>query len=239
LTGERTDRYLRPMPRAPVVAALVAALAASSVATIRAQNPTSAQNPAASAAQPAPPTDTLESLAVRPGDVVRIVVWGHQELSGEFPIDENYDLLYPLIGPINVRNLTVTQLRARLNTDLAQLFQRPFIAVTPLFRVAVLGEVIKPGLYSVDPTLTVFDVIALAGGATRDANQNKLQLIRGGENIRLSLDPAAIARSTLRELGMRSGDQVAVPRKSLTVEDWSIILQVTSLVLLVYTIFRK
>jgi protein involved in polysaccharide export with SLBB domain len=97
----------------------------------------------------------------------------------------------------------------------------------------------KPGLYSVDPTLTVFDVIALAGGATRDANQNKLQLIRGGENIRLSLNPAAIARSTLRELGMRSGDQVAVPRKSLTVEDWSIILQVTSLVLLVYTIFRK
>ena len=226
------------MAHAPVVAALVAALAASSVAAIRAQNPTPAQNPAASAAPP-PPADSLQPLAVRPGDVVRIVVWGHTELSGEFPIDENYDLVYPLIGPINVRNLSVTQLRERLNSDLSQLFQRPFIAVTPLFRVAMLGEVLRPGLYSVDPTLTVFDVIALAGGPTRDANQNKLQLIRGGENIRISLEPAAIARSTLRELGMRSGDQVAVPRKSLTLQDWSLILQVASLALLVYTVFRK
>ncbi|MGA2382023.1 MAG: polysaccharide biosynthesis/export family protein [Gemmatimonadales bacterium] len=227
------------MARAPLAAALAAALAASAVATARAQNPTPAQNPPASAAQAMPPADSLEPLAVRPGDVVRIVVWGHPELSGEFPIDENYNLLFPLIGPISVRNLSVAQLRERLNTDLSQLFQRPFIAVTPLFRVAVLGEVLKPGLYSVDPTLTVFDVIALAGGPTRDANQNKLQLIRGGENIRLSLEPAAIARSTLRELGMRSGDQVAVPRAALTFQDWSLIVQIASLVLLVYTVFRK
>ncbi len=181
----------------------------------------------------------MEPLAVRPGDVVRIVVWGHQELSGEFPIDENYNLLYPLIGPINVRDLSVTQLRERLNTDLAQLFQRPFIAVTPLVRVAVLGQVVKPGLYSADPTLTIFDLIALAGGPTVDANQNKLQLLRGGENIRLSLEPAAIARSTLRELGVRSGDQVIVPRQAFTFQDWSLLIQVASLAILIYTVFRK
>jgi protein involved in polysaccharide export with SLBB domain len=227
------------MARAPLVAALAAALAASSVAAIRAQNPTPARSPAASAAQSAPPADSLETLAVRPGDVVRIVVWQHPELSGEFPIDENYDLLYPLIGPINVRNLSVTQLRERINTDLSQLFQRPFIAVTPLFRVAVLGQVLKPGLYSVDPTLTVFDVLALAGGTTPQASGNKLQLIRAGVGIPLTADPATIARSTLRELGMRSGDQVVVPRKAITFEEWSLILQVTSLALLVYTIFRK
>jgi len=29
---------------------------------------------------------------VRPGDVVKITVWGHEDLSGEFPVDENYDL---------------------------------------------------------------------------------------------------------------------------------------------------
>ncbi len=227
------------MSRAPFAVAIAAAFAACAAGGARAQNPAPAQNPAASAAQPAPPADTLEPLAVRPGDVVRILVWGHQELSGEFPIDENYDLLYPLIGPINVRNLSVTGLRERLNTDLSQLFQRPFIAVTPLFRVAVLGEVLKPGLLSADPTLTIYDLIALAGGPTRDANQNKLQLIRGGENRRLSLDPAAIARSTLQELGVHSGDQVVVPRKSLTFQDWSLIVQIASLALLVYTVFRK
>ncbi len=224
-------------PLAPLAAILV--LAALAAASARAQNPTPAPNPTAAAAQQPPPADSLEPLAIRPGDVVRIVVWGHQELSGEFPIDENYDLLYPLIGPINVRSLTVTQLRERLNNDLAQLFQKPFIAVTPLFRVAVLGEVLKPGLYSVDPTLTVFDVLALAGGATRDANQSKMQLLRGGENIRISVDPGSIARSTLRELGMRSGDQVVVPRKTFTFQEWSLLIQVASLALLVYTVLRR
>lgn len=213
-------------------ALLVAAVAAFALAG------SCAPSPPLGVVQPAP-VDSLTPLAIRPGDMVRIMVWAHPELSGEFPIDEDYNLLFPLIGAINVRTMSVAQLRERLNTDLSQLFQRPFISVTPLFRVAVLGEVLKPGLYSVDPTLTVFDVIALAGGPTRDANQNKLQLIRGGENIRISLEPAAIARSTLRELGMRSGDQVAVPRKSLTLQDWSLILQVASLALLVYTVFRK
>jgi len=226
------------MSRTLVTAAIAVALAACTGGA-RAQNPTPAPGAAPAAAQLPPPADSLEPLAVRPGDVIRIVVWGHQELSGEFPIDENYNLLYPLIGPINVRDLSVTQLRERLNTDLAQLFQRPFIAVTPLFRVAVLGEVTKPGLYSADPTLTIFDLIALAGGPTLDANQNKLQLLRGGESIRLSLEPSAIARSTLRELGVRSGDQVVVPRKAFTFQDWSLLIQVASLVLLIYTVFRR
>jgi polysaccharide export outer membrane protein len=171
--------------------------------------------------------------------VVRIVVWGHEELSGEFPIDENYNLLFPLIGAINVRSLSVAQLRERLNTDLSQLFQRPFLAVTPLFRVAVLGEVWKPGLYSVDPTLTVFDLLALAGGPTRQANQNKLQLIRGGENIRVSLEPAAIARSTLRELGVHSGDQLVVPRSWFTRDDLSLVVQIANFLLVAYMVVRR
>ncbi len=186
---------------------------------------------------PVPASDT--ALAIRPGDVVHIVVWGHAELSGEFPVDENDNLLYPLIGTINVRSLSVAQLREQLNTDLSQLFQRPFITVTPLFRVAVLGEVFKPGLYPVDPTLTIFDLLALAGGPTRQADQGKLQLIRVGENIRVSLEPSAIARSTLRELGVHSGDWLVVPRSAFTREDFSLVIQIATLILLAYTVFKK
>jgi protein involved in polysaccharide export with SLBB domain len=72
-----------------------------------------------------------------------------------------------MVGTINVRQLTVVQLRQRLNHELEELFQRPFVVIVPLFRVAVLGEVYRPSLYSVDATMTVFDVIAEAGGPTR------------------------------------------------------------------------
>jgi len=181
---------------------------------------------------------TTSTLAIRPGDVVKIQVWGHEELSGEFPVDENYNLLFPLVGSINVRNVTVSQLRERLNTELSQLFQRPFFTLTPMFRVAVLGEVYKPGLYSVDPTLTVYDLVALANGPTRQAN-DKLQLIRGGETVRVSLDPKAIAQSTLRELGVRSGDQLVMGRATFTREDFGLLLAIVNTILLAYSIFRK
>ncbi len=229
--------------RHPLAAALALALAAGAPA--RAQNPPAAparDTAAAPAAVPAqaPNTDTVATpLAIRPGDVVRIQVWGHEELSGEFPVDENYNLLFPLVGSINVRNVSVGQLRERLNTELGQLFQRPFFTLTPLFRVAVLGEVLKPGLYSVDPTLTVLDLLALAGGPTRQANQKKMQLIRGGEALHVPMDPASIARSTLRELGVHSGDQLVMPRAFLTRDDLGLILSIANFLLLAYTVVRK
>jgi len=234
------------MTRASLAAAAAVALAAALPPAAWAQNPTPSPSPvpAAAAAQnpipaQAPNMDTTTSaLAIRPGDVVKIQVWGHDELSGDFPVDENYNLLFPLVGSINVRDVTVSQLRERLNTELSQLFQRPFFTLTPLFRVAVLGEVYKPGLYSVDPTLTVYDLMALAGGPTRQAN-NKLQLIRGGQAVRVSLDPKAIAQSTLRELGVRSGDQLVMGRATFTREDFGLLLAIVNTILLAYSIFRK
>ena len=225
-------------------AAFTTLLVLAAGAAALAQNPPPpAPSPAPHAAAttaPAPGADSnVATLAIRPGDVVKVQVWGHDELSGEFPVDENYNLLFPLVGSINVRDVTVTQLRERLNTELSQLFTRPFFTLTPMFRVAVLGEVTKPGLYSVDPTLTVFDLLALAGGATRQANQRKLQLIRGGENIRVPLEPAAIARSTLRELGVRSGDQLVMPRATFNREDFGLLLGIANTILLAYSIFRK
>lgn len=234
--------------RYALAAATALALAAGGAA--QAQNPpvappphpapdTTAAAPAVIPAQ-APNADTMASpLAIRPGDVIRIQVWGHEELSGEFPVDENYNLLFPLVGSINVRNVSVGQLRERLNTELSQLFQRPFFTLTPMFRVAVLGEVMKPGLYSVDPTLTIVDLLALAGGPTRQANEKKMQLIRGGETVRVPMDPAAIARSTLRELGVRSGDQLVMPRAFLTRDDLGLLLTIANFLLLAYTVFRK
>ena len=207
------------------------ALAAALLAVLAAA-PAAAQNP------PSAP-DSLRIIAVRPGDVVKIQVWGHEELSGEFPVDENFDLFYPIVGAINVRELTVRQLRDRLNHELESLFQHPFIVVVPLFRVAVLGEVFRPSLYSVDPTMTVFDVIAEAGGPTRDANQRRMELVRGGETIRVALDATAIGRATLRELGIRSGDHIVLPRKAITLSEFSLGLQIVTLVLTLYTVVRK
>lgn len=190
-------------------------------------------------AAPAPlRPDSAATLVLRPGDVIKIQVFGHDELSGDYLIDENAVLLLPLLGEMNVRDMVVPELRTRIRAGYAQLFTQAFITITPLFRVAVLGEVVRPGLYSVDPTLTVYDLLALASGPLRTANERKTRLLRGGQEIALGIDPASLARATLRELGIRSGDQVLVPRRSITRDDWVIILQLANLVVALYAILR-
>lgn len=191
----------------------------------------------------ATPLRSDTALALRPGDVIRIQVWDQRgpqnSLSGEFPIDENYNLLFPLLGELSVRNMSVQELRARIREELARLFAQPYVAVVPLFRVAVLGEVMRPGLYSVDPTLSVYDVIALAGGALRSANERNLRLVRGGELYPLRLSAVSIAQSTLRELGVRSGDQLLVPRKTVAREDWALLLQIINLAISIIVFIQR
>jgi protein involved in polysaccharide export with SLBB domain len=112
-----------------------------------------------------------------------------------------------------------------LKAGLGSLFAEPFVTITPRFRIAVLGEVRTPGLYTVDPTLSVLDVIALAGGATPVGNLGKIKVFRVGEETRVSFEQEVLGGRSLQEIGIRSGDQVVVPRKFFTRQDLSFLLQ--------------
>lgn len=189
---------------------------------------------------PAPlsPADTAGPMVLRPGDVVRVQVFGHDELSGDYPVDENDSLLLPIIGEIAVHGMPVPDLRRRIRTEFSRLFTQSYVSVTPLFRVAVIGEVMRPGLYSVDPTMTIYDVLATAGGPSPESKRSQIKLIRAGRQVPVPLEPDYLARATLRELGVRSGDQVTVPRRRLSSQDWWVLLTALNTLLLAYTIFR-
>ena len=187
---------------------------------------------------PVPGDSSRNTLTLRPGDVIKIQVFGHDELSGEFPIDENDSLLLPIVGGFSVKDMSVTDLRGRIRREFGQLYTQSFVSVTPLFRVSVVGEVVHPGLYSVDPTMTIYEILAQAGGTTRNSRESGMRLIRNGQALRLPMDPALMARATLREIGVRSGDQVFVPRKSITTETWMIALQLVAVALVAYNAFK-
>ncbi len=169
--------------------------------------------------------------SLAPGDLVRINVWGREEYSGQFQVDEEGQIHYPVIGTIQTNGLTVAALRDTLRTGLERLFTNPFVTVTPLFRVAVLGHVRNPGLYTVDPTLSVLDVVALAGGPASAANMDRITVYRGGAATVMSLEDVIMHGETLQNMGVRSGDEIMVPRKWFAREDWVIVLQVMTLAL--------
>lgn len=171
------------------------------------------------------------SYSLRPGDIIRISVWGQESYSGQFQIDEEGLLHYPIIGELNTTDMSLAALRDTVRAGLQRLFTNPFVTITPLFRIAVLGQVLKPGLYTVDPTLSVLDIVALAGGATPAGNLEKIKLYRGGAESNVNYEQTALVGHTLQQVGVRSGDEIMVPRKSFTREDWSIVLAGTNLAL--------
>lgn len=198
--------------------------------------------PAAAQQPPAAPVTrgAGSTYHLSPGDLLLVKVFGHDEYSGQFQVDENGRLSFPVIGDIDTRNVTVADVRERLRVGLSTLFNQPFVIVTPLFRIAVLGEIVRPGLYTVDPTLSVIDVVALAGGATSTGNLQEIRLLRGGHEQRVSLDNRDPARGTLEAIGIRSGDQIIVPGKKFTAATLGLILQFlqlgVSIVILVNTL---
>ncbi len=174
-------------------------------------------------------TGGATSYVLNPGDVLRIEVWGRESLTGQFQVDELGNVNYPMLGAISTRGITVAELRDTLRSGLENLFASPFITITPLFRLAVLGEVRNPGLYTIDPTLTVLDVVALAGGPTPNGNLNNTHLIRRKVETAADTLQQTLRGQTLQEMGVRSGDRIIVPRKRFTLSDIALYASIAQL----------
>jgi polysaccharide export outer membrane protein len=150
-----------------------------------------------------------QASVARPGDVVRLSIWREPELSGDFAVDETGTVVLPKIGPVIVTGETPVSLRTRLTKTYSTYVNHSSIGVMLLRRVQVLGAVRTPGLYTADPTMTLSDVLAQAGGVTMQGNASKVQLVhRDGPPLVVSLD------AVVGQLAVRSGDQLYVPERS-------------------------
>jgi len=91
------------------------------------------------------------------GDKLRVVVFGQDQLSNNYIVDAEGRIAMPLIGEVNARGLTVSQLSGAIAGKLKQSYIRePSVAVEvevyrPFF---VLGEVTFPGQYPYVPNMT-------------------------------------------------------------------------------------
>jgi polysaccharide export outer membrane protein len=115
------------------------------------------------------------------GDKLRIVVFGQDAISNNYTVDAQGQVSLPLVGAVEARGLTTTQLSSAIAGRLKSGFVRdPSVAVEietyrPFF---VLGEVTFPGQYPYVPNMTVENAIAIAGGFTPRASKDKVTITR-------------------------------------------------------------
>jgi polysaccharide export outer membrane protein len=132
----------------------------------------------------APPSGTAYVLG--PEDVLEISVWGYPDLTRVVAVLPDGRISVPLVGAVVAAGLTVEQLTRALVRGFARYIRDPQVTVIVKefrrVRAAVLGQVAKPGTYTLAPGARLLDLLSAAGGLTETASMNDAQLLRAGRS---------------------------------------------------------
>jgi polysaccharide export outer membrane protein len=159
-----------------------------------------------------------------PGDVVKMSVYGHTDLTTVARISATGKTTLPLIGELLLGGMTLAEAETRIARELDSrgFVNRPQVTmVIDEYHsqvVAVLGFVNKPGQYPIEGRTTVLDMIARAGGLAQEGNYT-VNLIRT-EDGKTTLQQLDMERLLARgdgsvNLVLMNDDVVYVPRMDM------------------------
>lgn len=157
----------------------------------------SAATPAAPAAAAAPQGANTDEYVLGANDRIRLIVFGEEQLSGEFVVDSTGRAALPLIGEVAAAGLTLRQFERRVEDQLGDGYLNdPRVSAEVLnFRpFYILGEVVRPNQYPYASNLSVLNAVATAGGFTPLADQTRVFIRRAGADTEelVPLTPEAI-----------------------------------------------
>jgi polysaccharide export outer membrane protein len=178
---------------------------------------------------------------LNPGDGVRITFLDIQDdISGDYYIQSNGYIQLPFIGIINTTNKDFTTIKSQIEFRYDSLYKNPVLTVNALFRINVLGEVTNPGFYFITEMEKFTAIIALAGGTTGNADLESIYLVRDNQEINLDVITIIQEGSSATDFGLRSGDQIYVPRTWWAdARGITIILSAAALLVTIVAIFLR
>ena len=163
---------------------------------------------------------------IGPGDVIRVEAFQHQEVSGEFAVEADGTITYPLLGAVAVGGSTTTEAARRLEellerdfyvdvqlqVEIAEFLSRP---------VTLLGEVQRPGTYYLHGRTTITQLLAQAGGLNPSCGPVlELRRVDGSDGAAV---PTVMTFSTSKlltgeegtDVEVRAGDVLSVSARQL------------------------
>lgn len=193
------------------------------------------------------PTGTVAPLApvpvqgdsgyiLGPGDRLKIDIFNVPEYSGEYMLLSDGTVNMPLAGTISLQGMTISQASEEIASAMGRFLRRPITTITLLtvrpIKIAIAGEVNRPGSYSVDlnrnqsvniPTVT--GAIELAGGITQSADIRRIQVRRprpytgevqssgtkSAEIITVDLWQLLQTADLSQDIILRDGDSILIP----------------------------
>ena len=111
---------------------------------------------------------TPQNYRLGPGDAVNIDIYGASQKSEQTTVSPDGDVVIEGFGPVQVSGLTVAEANARLRSTLGSRYSssrvRLTVGQTRTIMVNVMGEVKRPGTYTLSAFASVFHALYMAGG---------------------------------------------------------------------------
>lgn len=130
---------------------------------------------------------------IGPDDELNLNIYGYQEAKYTLRVGAEGDINIPNVGIMYVAGLTIDQATARIKSRLASSGYANIrtgltkVAITVgrirSIRVTVLGEVRKPGSYTIPSLATAFNALYLSGGPNDIGSMRNIEIIRNGRVI--------------------------------------------------------
>ncbi len=156
---------------------------------------------------------------LNPGDVIEVSVWREDDLRQELRVLPDGSITFPLVGRIEVAGLQVSDVARVIAEKLEQYIPEPNVSVVIAGIegnvVYVLGKVLKPGPVVMSGPLTVLQVLSLAGGLDKFADEDAIKVVRnrGGaqETLLIAYADLIAARDMSTNMQLQAGDTLVVP----------------------------
>jgi polysaccharide biosynthesis/export protein len=207
--------------------AAVLGLVIAGVSSLSGQTPSSGQSEADRAAASNPGTPSVASntahddnFVIGNDDVLAISVWKEPELTKSVPVRSDGKISLPLVGEMDAAGHTPRQLEQQITDKLKNFITTPEVTVivekVNSRKYNVLGEINKPGSYSLTASTTVMDAIATAGGFRDFAKKSGVYVLRKGPdgheaNLKFNYKDFIKGKNPAQNIKLEPNDTIIVP----------------------------
>lgn len=171
-------------------------------------------DPAAAGAQ------SSASYIIGSDDVLSINVWKEPDITRSVTVRSDGKISLPLVGELQAAGRTPSQLEKDITADLRSYIAEPQVSVivqeANSQKFNILGQVTKPGSYSLTAGLTIVDAIADAGGFRDFAKKKSVYILRqdgSGHSTRIAFDYERFikGKDTAQNIKLKPHDTIIVP----------------------------
>lgn len=163
-------------------------------------------------------------------------------------IDKEGCVEMPLVGKVEVKNLTVDEAKSKLQNAINTYINGSMLVVKlASFNVTLLGEVSRPGMYKVyQSQINLFEAMSLAGNMTSFAKKSEVKIIRqtdnGSEIVTVDMGQADILSSPyyyLKPNDIVYVEPLKIKQWGFTTFPYSTVFSIVTLGVTLYSIFSK